>query len=159
MMHIDKKSFKFLYILVSCAIIALVIIISWDIILLHKVRLKCNEIIIKEQKIHAINARLSDQDATKIITKIKQLQNYSLTTAALLHKLALLVPPNLYLSEITKDKLYLILKGSSSSYADINKFINKIRNSNWLKDPMLSEVTVNNDINQFIMQFVIQCAL
>mgnify|MGYP001767592526 CR=1 FL=1 len=75
----------------------------------------------------------------------------------MLRDLSIIIPPGLYLFEINKDKLHITLKGNFQSYEDINKFITNMKNSNWIKNPMLSEIKTLT--NKRVSYFVLHCSL
>jgi Tfp pilus assembly protein PilN len=133
----QQKRRQFLNILGACVVFPIIIVISWDVLLWHKVKLKNNENIIIEQRLTNINNQIAEFKKNDD----DNLQYLQFGTAMMLQELSTLVPQNVYLSEINKDELAITLEGSFISYEDINKFIINITKSDWLKNPILSKVT------------------
>ena len=156
---------KFLYILCGCTVVTIIIIIIWRLVLQQQIKLENNKNIIITQNLHALNERILNlkktspvpQHSPQLMTVIKKLQHRQQCATMILQELAALVPKNIYLSEMTKNKLHITLKGNSNLYKYIADFIANIKQSQWFKNPLLKELTVSN-INH-TNQFILQCTI
>jgi|GEM_PF-3881032 len=156
----NQKHLWFIYFFSACIFMIIIAILSWDIFLQQQVKDANSKNYITEQKFNMINSKItavkkSHADDMHIISILNQLQRHNSSPAAMLHELVIITPSGLYLTEINKDKLHIILKGNFQSYEDLNKFITNIRNSKFLKNPVLSEIKTMT--GKRISHFVLHC--
>lgn len=162
-----QKRQKFIIALFSCFVITIAMTTILDFVLWQQLKKQAKESIIIKQKINNIDSSIMNikKDQTyndkslKIISISKKLQQRRFETTKLLDQLPSLIPQDIYLIEIEKKKLEITLKGESNSYNNINNFLENIKDSSWLKKPVLQEVIKLDLNNKKLNQFVLKCNL
>jgi len=122
------------------------------------------EILTVDQKIKEIKElRQAKNDLRERMDLIERLQNTRNLSTHLLDSIAAVIAPGVYLSSISRNGGTISFKGLAESNNHLANMLRNIENSQWLRNPLLQHINVENGkvrlLNSFSLRVDVNTAL